>query len=872
MNQKHFFAPTAWRLGGASLRRAAITLLLLAVMTMAATAENFPEGGFETCEGGAGYIHVSGWAYFVETPDEAIDVRVIVYTNEAMSTRYLTGDLMKTNVLRTDVNEAKGCSGNHGFNVYIPIADAGTYWVKVLAIVYPQSGTRSSEIVKKQQVTVSAADVVTLTSATGEVTLSDGAILTGTGGADTHVTIAHGATVTLMGVNITEIPNNHSHEWAGITCAGDATIILADGTTNSVKGGYENYPGIYVPKNKTLTIRGGGTLIACSNGWGAGIGGGTGWECGNIVIDGGIINATGGKYAAGIGGGMYGSCGDITITTGITSLTATKGEEAPYSIGAGEKSTCGTVTIGGIKTGSIANSPYTVELITVSFEANGGTGNMAGQTFLSGIAQSLNANTFTAPADHVFNGWNTKADGTGDAYSNEQSITISSNTTLYAQWRSKVIDLSLIPPIIVDGKKLFYIVKATDGDIITGSGSPFVFVEISNGATVTLRNAHISTTAEENKKHKPGIMIARDATIILEGYNYVQGGEGLPGIQHDAGTLTIRGKGSLEARAGHSGGAGIGEKQNSPSGNIVIEGSVTSIAAYGDGTPGIGSNASGGTVTVASSLRDNNNIINSVNPRILLNSSLPLSDASSNSYLLGLYNGQGNISATLQDRTLYKDGAWNTLCLPFAMTAQQVSAQLAPAGLMTLGSSDFSGGTLTLNFVDATEIVAGQPYIIRWNKPDGYDGHEAEHDILSPSFTGVTVSKATSPVETQYVDFVGITSPVTLAANDRSVLYLGSGNQLYWPSDDRPVNAFRAYFQLKNGLEAGEPSSPSAVRAFSLNFGDEETTGIVDIEHKTLNIEHLAGGAWYDLSGRKLSGKPTAKGLYIHNGKKRIIK
>ena len=49
-------------------------------------------------------------------------------------------------------------------------------------------------------------------------------------------------------------------------------------------------------------------------------------------------------------------------------------------------------------------------------------------------------------------------------------------------------------------------------------------------------------------------------------------------------------------------------------------------------------------------------------------------------------------------------------------------------------------------------------------------------------------------------------------------------------------------------------------------------TGIVDIEHGTLNNEHLAGGAWYDLSGRKLSGKPTAKGLYIHNGKKRIIK
>jgi hypothetical protein len=57
-----------------------------------------------------------------------------------------------------------------------------------------------------------------------------------------------------------------------------------------------------------------------------------------------------------------------------------------------------------------------------------------------------------------------------------------------------------------------------------------------------------------------------------------------------------------------------------------------------------------------------------------------------------------------------------------------------------------------------------------------------------------------------------------------------------------------------------------------LNFGDDETTGIVNIEHETLNIEHSAGAGWYDLSGRRLPGKPTKKGLYIHNGRKIAIK
>ena len=34
---------------------------------------------------------------------------------------------------------------------------------------------------------------------------------------------------------------------------------------------------------------------------------------------------------------------------------------------------------------------------------------------------------------------------------------------------------------------------------------------------------------------------------------------------------------------------------------------------------------------------------------------------------------------TLTGRTLYKDDKWNTICLPFSMTAAQMTAQLAPA-------------------------------------------------------------------------------------------------------------------------------------------------------------------------------------------------
>lgn len=46
--------------------------------------------------------------------------------------------------------------------------------------------------------------------------------------------------------------------------------------------------------------------------------------------------------------------------------------------------------------------------------------------------------------------------------------------------------------------------------------------------------------------------------------------------------------------------------------------------------------------------------------------------------------------------------------------------------------------------------------------------------------------------------------------------------------------------------------------------------GVETIDQSPLNIEH--SGGWFDLSGRKLTGKPAAPGLYIRNGKKVVIK
>ena len=141
--------------------------------------------------------------------------------------------------------------------------------------------------------------------------------------------------------------------------------------------------------------------------------------------------------------------------------------------------------------------------------------------------------------------------------------------------------------------------------------------------------------------------------------------------------------------------------------------------------------------------------------------------------------------------------------------------------------------------------------------------------IEIPTFTNVTIT-ATTPTDITptgtgsdgSVTFKGTFDPVTIDEDgDNTKLYLGSGNKLYWPSSKRSINAFRAYFQLNISNQA---------RAFVLNFdGEENTTGIVSTTNYT-NFTNSAG-AWYSIDGRKLSGKPTKKGLYINNGKKVVL-
>ena len=216
------------------------------------------------------------------------------------------------------------------------------------------------------------------------------------------------------------------------------------------------------------------------------------------------------------------------------------------------------------------------------------------------------------------------------------------------------------------------------------------------------------------------------------------------------------------------------------------------------------------------------------------------------------------VDITLTGRTLYKDGYWNTLCLPFdvELAASPLEGDNVQAMTLDIATSGLSGSTLTLNFNTATSIPAGTPFIIKW------DGGGSSN-LVSPVFSGVTVdNSASTEVSFTGGTFKGTYAPIVWDAEDKSILFLGAANHLYWPQPDGSQNpslgAFRAYFDL----------GTTGASEFVLNFEGETVTSIDNGQW----IMDNEAGAWYDMQGRKLNGQPTQKGLYIHGGRKVVVK
>ena len=455
------------------------------------------------------------------------------------------------------------------------------------------------------------------------------------------------------------------------------------------------------------------------------------------------------------------------------------------------------------------------EAVTLSFNANGGTGTMDVVSGPKDTDMQLPACTITAPAGKDFLCWNSKADGTGTRYYVGTPYQFGENQTLYAEWgEGYVLDLTATAVGASVAIPLGLSAQLTQ---LTGyfnnEGDPM-------GLDVNLDGEKDLALVQEYDPSGATASVTK-LTSLTENYRFVLS---VPTEEGEYGSVLIK----------------------FVSGNSAVE-------------PGI-----------IEQLFDNNGTYNS-------------------GQLLVLKDGQPH-NLMLSGRTIYTDGDWNTLCLPFdidnfngtpleGFTVKELDTETAYSGHVT----GIEGSTLYLNFKDATRIEAGKPYIVK---------QSGLANLVNPVFTGVTVTTATAeapnPFRVSYEDpefitvavptdvaftggkFCGSYDPVSFTANDESILFLGAANKLHWPNADMTLNAFRAYFQLADGQSA---------REFVLDFGDHEiATGISTTDltfatpHSDKSENFTNSDTWFTIDGRKLQGKPTTKGLYIHNGHKVVMK
>ena len=169
------------------------------------------------------------------------------------------------------------------------------------------------------------------------------------------------------------------------------------------------------------------------------------------------------------------------------------------------------------------------------------------------------------------------------------------------------------------------------------------------------------------------------------------------------------------------------------------------------------------------------------------------------------------VSSIEIDRKLYRDGYYNTLCLPFNLSAAEIDASpLTGAHIYKyVRATKVSDAQLDIEVEDTTGITAGVPYLITWapTSPEIIDnGILTFHNVYIRTNEGQTIGGADE------VRFVGNIARAQMENGDHNNLFIGANNTLYWPNTDNKLRGFRAYFQVPiEGPAAVSPGAPARI-------------------------------------------------------------
>lgn len=205
---------------------------------------------------------------------------------------------------------------------------------------------------------------------------------------------------------------------------------------------------------------------------------------------------------------------------------------------------------------------------------------------------------------------------------------------------------------------------------------------------------------------------------------------------------------------------------------------------------------------------------------------------------------------------------WSTLCLPFNMTAAQVSeafgSDVKLATFKGWEATDWDDNdnttAISVSFESASAITANVPYLIMTSKPitdftvDGVD------IVVDEPF--VSVGKLNRGT---FGSFTGSYVPVTI---DEDCVFL-SNNKLWYSLGNTRMKGYRGYFFFQDIIADGGAG-------VKIMLDINGATGIQD------QLKPLVGTGVYDLSGRKLGDDTSSlrkgqKGVFIHDGRKVVV-
>ena len=205
-------------------------------------------------------------------------------------------------------------------------------------------------------------------------------------------------------------------------------------------------------------------------------------------------------------------------------------------------------------------------------------------------------------------------------------------------------------------------------------------------------------------------------------------------------------------------------------------------------------------------------------------------------------------------RALKKDD-WNTICLPYSLTSDEISPLFGSGTKVeTFSDLEYNSETnsYTMKFSAAAEITAGTPYLIKPSKDVSGNIYDIKDRTITctsetyvPTGTSQTANNITLTMQGEYNKRMITPFDVTESEN----IYVISGDKIYRVNSDVEMKGFRCYFVAKGAFSNAKVIHSDGTST-DLRLIDAKATGDTD--------------AVYDLLGRKRDAQ--TKGLVIKNG------